>query len=176
MKLLFISTNDHVPWGGSEVLWSKVAVALVASGHNVMASLQRWPEEPKPVAEVRTKGVQIHLRSRDKLVYTRVLRTWNAFRGGYLPRNTPTTNWRHWSSFVRIMVLSLGSHVDGKFVRFARALQDRSISYDAIVQLVHPFLVLSDEEADRLLEAYSGARHVVFVSDQNRETHRCTLR
>ena len=35
LKILFISTNHWVPWGGSEVLWSEVAIALKKKNPNI---------------------------------------------------------------------------------------------------------------------------------------------
>lgn len=45
MKFHFVSTLQASPWGGSEELWSRTAVQLAQSGHEVTASVRHWPSD-----------------------------------------------------------------------------------------------------------------------------------
>src|SRR6185437_14401245 len=61
-KILFISTMDGDPWGGSEELWSQTALRLVAEGYSVSASvLERRPPHPR-VVNLRERGVKVFFR------------------------------------------------------------------------------------------------------------------
>src|SRR5436309_12060634 len=61
-KILFVSTNSSVSWGGSEVLWSEVALRLLLSGHVISASVPGWPERAMPVAAMMEAGVDVRER------------------------------------------------------------------------------------------------------------------
>jgi hypothetical protein len=39
MHILFISTMEGTPWGGSEELWSQAALRLLEKGHRISASV-----------------------------------------------------------------------------------------------------------------------------------------
>lgn len=42
-RIVFVSTMDGIPWGGSEELWSRTALALlVDQGYAVSASVLEW--------------------------------------------------------------------------------------------------------------------------------------
>jgi glycosyltransferase involved in cell wall biosynthesis len=167
-RILFISTNDHVPWGGSEVLWSRAARVLASRGNAVAASLRSWETLSPAVSKLETDGVALHLRKRVPIEQGRILKTLRMARHGFVQQyhdNELEAIARHAPD---LAVISLGNHLDRKFLRFASELQRRSIPYVVIVQLVHPYAAVSDEQADRLIAAYAAARSVVFVSGQNR--------
>jgi hypothetical protein len=41
-RITFVSTMDSDPWGGSEELWSRTALDLLAQGFPVSASVPEW--------------------------------------------------------------------------------------------------------------------------------------
>ena len=61
MKILIVSTNV-VEWGGSEVLWSNVAEALLAKGHEVMVSVFRHKPLANRILNLAQKGAVLHKR------------------------------------------------------------------------------------------------------------------
>jgi glycosyltransferase involved in cell wall biosynthesis len=113
-------------------------------------------------------GVALHLRKRVPIEQGRILKTLRMARHGFVQQYQDNELEAIASHAPDLAVISLGNHLDRKFLRFADELQRRSIPYVVIVQLVHPFAAVSDEQADRLIAAYSAARSVVFVSGQNR--------
>lgn len=166
--ILFISTNDHVPWGGSEVLWSRVAKRLVDLGHEVIASVWKWEPEAPALVELRKAGVRLHLRHREQRVATRLHKAWEVYRKGYFRSHSDNELEAFGTFKPEHVVFSIGNHLDLKFVRMSKRCRQDGIPYDVVVQLVHLLAVVTDDRADALIEAYSGARNVVFVSEQNR--------
>lgn len=71
MRIAFISTMSAAPWGGSEVLWSQAAAEALTQGHEVFASVTRWPQLAPALIELQRLGVQLHQRP----VYTAQLAT-----------------------------------------------------------------------------------------------------
>ena len=55
VAILFISTMESDPWGGSEELWSLVAERLVEDGYTVSASIKEWPEMAPRVRRTHDK-------------------------------------------------------------------------------------------------------------------------
>ncbi|MFN7141058.1 MAG: hypothetical protein ACK4UN_17145, partial [Limisphaerales bacterium] len=61
-KIVFVSTNWAAPWGGSELLWSQAAHALIRFGHAASASVYRWPKPADQIRRLREAGVSVHER------------------------------------------------------------------------------------------------------------------
>jgi len=62
MRIAFISTMSVAPWGGSEVLWSRTAVAAIAQGHAVFVSVAAWPKLSAGVAQLLSLGALVQQR------------------------------------------------------------------------------------------------------------------
>ena len=60
-SIVFISTND-APWGGSEELWSRAALNLLASGFSVSASVCAWLPPHRRVVNLIERGVEVWFR------------------------------------------------------------------------------------------------------------------
>lgn len=61
-SILFVSTMDGDPWGGSEELWSRTALDLASRGFSVAASVVGW-EPPHPrVLELAKGGIDLSFR------------------------------------------------------------------------------------------------------------------
>lgn len=167
MNILFISTNDHLPWGGSEVLWTRTAKALVQRGHRVTASVQRWAPRHPAIEALGQAGVQLHERERVPVVLSRRQKVWAMWRNGFV-REYADNRWDVLNDArPELAVISLGNHLDEPFLQYAERLQRMEVPYVVVVQLVHPYADVHDARADRLIKAYAGARQVVFVSTQN---------
>jgi glycosyltransferase involved in cell wall biosynthesis len=168
MNTLFISTNDHMPWGGSEVLWTRAALAMAQKGHQVTASVRRWSPRHTGMEALVQGGVTLHERERTALERSRLQNAWAMWRKGFVREVTDN----RWSVLEDqrpdLAVISLGNHLDEPFLHYAERLQRMQVPYVVVVQLVHPYADVTDEKAQRFITAYSGARHVVFVSEQNR--------
>jgi glycosyltransferase involved in cell wall biosynthesis len=60
--ILFISTMDGVPWGGSEELWTRTAALLAKQGMSVAASVHGWPQLDRRIIELSRPGVDLRPR------------------------------------------------------------------------------------------------------------------
>lgn len=62
--ILFLSTMEAAPWGGSEGLWKDTALRLACAGHEVSASVKYWAASPPEWADLQAGGVSVFLRNR----------------------------------------------------------------------------------------------------------------
>jgi glycosyltransferase involved in cell wall biosynthesis len=60
-KILFISTLNGAAWGGSEVFWYTMAMALARQGHSVTAAWLDWPERAAKNEQLKAAGCAILL-------------------------------------------------------------------------------------------------------------------
>lgn len=55
-KILFLSTLESTPWGGSEQLWSDMALRLIVQNYLVMTCTLEWEQTPQKVKEINQAG------------------------------------------------------------------------------------------------------------------------
>jgi glycosyltransferase involved in cell wall biosynthesis len=149
---------EGLPWGGSEVLWSRAAAHLLRSGADVAAGVRRWPATPPPVAELGRAGCRLFFRDPPTLA-ARACRRLGLCR----PRTYD------WLGRFRpdLAVVSLGIHLEG--VEAAAACRAAGVPYALVVQAADENRWPGDDDLDALREAYLGARACFFVSRRNRE-------
>ena len=63
-RIVFVSTNASVPWGGSEELWSQTALDLLSQGLSVSANLLEWSPLHPRVIDLQEKGMDLRFRPR----------------------------------------------------------------------------------------------------------------
>lgn len=61
-KLLFVSTMQATPWGGSEELWCAAAEEAIAAGHEVAISTFQWLEPAAKILLLAPKGAKLLTR------------------------------------------------------------------------------------------------------------------
>ncbi|HEY1030352.1 MAG TPA: glycosyltransferase family 4 protein [Flavipsychrobacter sp.] len=61
-KILFLSTLESVPWGGSEQLWSDMALRLLDDGYQVMTNTMEWQQVHPKLKQVHEKGGRVTFR------------------------------------------------------------------------------------------------------------------
>jgi hypothetical protein len=61
-RIIFFSTQEGYPWGGSEELWSRTALRLVAEGFPVSASVRAWSPPHQRVLNLVKHGVEVRFR------------------------------------------------------------------------------------------------------------------
>ena len=156
MHILFISTMEGMPWGGSEELWSQAALRLVEQGHRVSASVFPWPQPAPQIEEMMRRGVEIHFREANTGTFASRFRRRIA--------GDPEKKW-----FVNLQpdlaVISQGGNADG--LGWMTQLREKEISYSPVVQCNAEIWWPSDEEAEHLARGYSAAEKVFCVSRQN---------
>jgi glycosyltransferase involved in cell wall biosynthesis len=61
-RIIFVSTMDAVPWGGSEELWSQASLDLMAEGFPVSAGIIEWSPLHPRIVDLRSRGVELWFR------------------------------------------------------------------------------------------------------------------
>jgi glycosyltransferase involved in cell wall biosynthesis len=62
MKIAFISLMDGFPWGGSEELWYRTALAALSQGHQLQVCVKYWENNAK-IESLQKQGVNIAYRT-----------------------------------------------------------------------------------------------------------------
>jgi glycosyltransferase involved in cell wall biosynthesis len=61
-RIVFFSTQEGDPWGGSEELWSRTAVSLAREGFPVAASVREWSPPHQRVLNLMEHGIEVWFR------------------------------------------------------------------------------------------------------------------
>lgn len=67
-KIVFIASNEWLPWGGSELCWSLAAEKLSRRGVQVSVSAKAWDKPVKQVEDLRSAGCQVYYRAQPSLL------------------------------------------------------------------------------------------------------------
>jgi len=169
LEYLFISTNDAVPWGGSEELWSGAAARLAGEGHRVTASVWDHSPEPAVLGSLRAGGVLVHKRHERRIQRNRLQQAWATVLQGAPPMFRSNELELLQGTKADLVVFSVGYQLCPKFLRMSKVLRDRKQAYAVVVQLVIEGLPMNDDMTQAYLDAYEGAARVWFVSEQNRQ-------
>jgi len=167
-KILFTSLNDHTPWGGSEELWSKVAMDL--STHcQVSALVKKWEKIPKQINDLIENKISLIYKPitkqksfkdilLDKIVQKIALRKAES-------RNDfdSIENIREYD----LVVLSVGNHADPKIVEYTDYLKRLEKNYVVIIQLATDLRYLDDNIILKLKKAYENAECIYYLSFDN---------
>lgn len=64
MRIAFVSLMGGLPWGGSEALWSSIALFALQQGDEVFVSVYDWGKPHKKLEQLQHMGAVIHYRKR----------------------------------------------------------------------------------------------------------------
>jgi glycosyltransferase involved in cell wall biosynthesis len=174
-RFLFISTAEGLSWGGSEVLWAKVARELLSMGHHVAYSYAYFAEEPAPLRELRAVGAMGYYRG-DPADASRFRRIRRFVQRKKARADFPAFTVPHWLlSLVMeekpdLVVLNCcdAYHV-WPLARAFQALKRQGIAYAVICQLEDDSVYLSDTKREALVQLYGGASRVFFGASYGAE-------
>jgi glycosyltransferase involved in cell wall biosynthesis len=164
-RIIFVSTMGGDPWGGSEELWSRTTLDLVAQGFPVSASVfERSPLHPR-LLELQGCGVDLWLRPRQyslrKHPWRWVFRSWrNAAAAVYPVERLIATR------SPALVVFSDG----GAFppIQLLELCIGRRVPFATIGQANWEWAWPSDDVAERYRHAFAAALRCYFVSEANR--------
>lgn len=166
MRIAFFSTMAGLPWGGSEELWSRAALALLARGHDVAFSSVQWPTRPKPLQRLIESGAAPHFRSPRRMGRTlrRTLEKLQLLRLKFV-------RWLYVSK-PDFVVISFSCHTDDP--QIANTCRVLGIRYAVVLQAANTNNSIDERSLADFRSAYAGAERCFFVSADNRdilETH-----
>jgi len=165
MRIQFISGMIGHPWGGSELLWSEAALRLNAMGHEVRASVARWPTTPAPVMRLRQNGVRVTERPlRTNSLIHRGFANLRRLVGGKHPESP---EWRRIVDFRPDLVcISHGGVVCG--LDWMLKCNTIGLPYVSLSQANSEHWWSSDSALEHIRTGHFGAVRSFFVSDANR--------
>ena len=158
MRFAFISLMGGAPWGGSEELWSRAALQLRESGHDVAASVRSWPHLPEQLRNLKTAGIELMLRSAPaKGTIGRIWQkcSFQSLRNGLWLRNQKPD----------LVIFSLGANRGGS--AWMKWCSDHRMPYCVVVQANAEGWWLEDGEREAMMAGYRAARTVFCVSHHN---------
>jgi glycosyltransferase involved in cell wall biosynthesis len=164
-KVLFVTVNDWVTWGGSEVLWAKACLIALEENFNVSVCLKKWPQRPEFVQKLSEKGAILY--ERNMVNISKI----DQFKNRFLPskfhkRNTKILAY-HFIEDLKpdLVIISQGGNSEGEFL--ARHLASKGIAYVTISQAVSEAFWPNDVQCAELDVALKGAKMNFFVSKDN---------
>ena len=160
--ILFISTMEGDPWGGSEELWSRTAALLAKQGIPVGASVHGWPQLDRRIAELLRAGVDVRPRPFKSSLFAGARR--------YISKEAKITfdverSFGH--SSPRLVVIANGFIVPP--IELAEMCVAKGWPYTTIAQANSAAWWPRDEIAARFRKTLPLARRCFFVSASNRD-------
>src|SRR5579859_6855092 len=169
MKILFVSTMNNDPWGGSEFLWSEAAIRLRRAGHPVAASVAGWPQCVSQHTALLDAGVEIKERAlapeqfASRSVKKLLLQMFDPFLRQWFRRR-----------FVRwlaqagpdLVCISNGAYADN--MSLLEICRQAGFPYVIISHANSEHMWPDDRQARVVRELYLNARRTYFVSRNNR--------
>ena len=175
-ELLFISINDHIPWGGSEVLWSETAGLLTkAKDVNLNILVKKWSPVPSQIKLLEQSGARIYFKQEIKIadknsIVSRAIKKVPLKKRNYHELDAIGNNKR-----LDLVVISLGNHLDLKLLYYCDYLIKNEITYALVIQLGTDLRSLSGYYVKSYRRVYRGAKKVYFVSERNKREMQVTL-
>lgn len=162
-RIAFITGMDATPWGGSEVLWTQAAGHVVDAGHDVLASVPRWPTLEPPLEALRRRGVVLDRRPTPSLWSRGAARAWRSI----LRSPHWTRSWQRIVDFRPDLVcISHGATTCG--IDWMKRCLHEQVPYVTICQANYEFWWPNDEASRIQRAVFLGSRRTYFVSHRNR--------
>jgi hypothetical protein len=161
---LYSSPRDAVPpWGGSEELWSRTALDLLAEDFTISASMLAWSPSHRRVLDLLDRGIDIWFRPQK---YSLQQRTWRRLTTPKSSFETLELRRLFRARSPDLIVLSDGNVLPPVEV-MGLCIAER-LPFVTIGQANCDFWWPSDEIAEHYRGACSGALRCYFVSEANR--------
>ncbi len=161
-KILFLSTLESGTWGGSEQLWSDMAVALKELGHDVMTNTIEWKDTPQRLLELKDKGIQLTFRPNPH--------TTTSFRAA-AQNKLKAYKWKNRVQDFKpdLIIVSQGGTFDNALPLLGQWLQSLNKPLYVICQFMKEFDYLNEFRRTFFIDFFQYAESVWFVSKRNKE-------
>lgn len=156
MRILFITTLEHVKWGGSEALWSQCALKLNEMDYQVMCCIKEWQHPPIQITKLVEQNITPYYRKKKRYLFK--------LYENYLKID-------HEKKILKLskpdyVIISLSSHWTG--VKWALACRNLNIPYSQIFQIVNEMKNFEDGKPQQNFKAsILNADRNYFVSIDN---------
>ena len=141
-RLVFLTTNDAAPNGGSEQLWIETALECRKRGHDVMVIIKKWHPEPYFIQKFYRNGITVLFKGQDDFNQMLLF--------------SPD-----------LLVVSIGDQDEG--IEWYERCQQRSVPYVIVNQLTKEpeYWPIIKEINERVKNGYLGAEKVFFTCHNN---------
>lgn len=163
MKILFLSTLEGSPWGGSELLWRDAARELLSRGHEVHVAAPCWAGVyHDSIIDLKRLGAAIIPRpfksysQNIRKALSKLPLTW--------PASASILAFLSWVASSKWDHVVISSGAQDFWPEFLSTLASRGIVYSLIVQAASVDSWLSDHDFEAQQAIYSNASNVFFVS------------
>jgi glycosyltransferase involved in cell wall biosynthesis len=174
MKIAVCSTLSAVPWGGSEILWSKAADVLLRNGHQVYISFPWRPELPENLNSLRDRGAHLIPNSPHIEVSQKKRRSiFRRRKQTAAPKQQ--TPWEHCLRTEKpdLVLVSMSWHLDD--LSPTQACRNLGIPYCLLIQAAGSNTFLDSKYWGHYRHSFAGATKCFFVSEQNRDVMEANL-
>lgn len=161
-KILFITTNDQTPWGGSEVLWYETALLFLKEKYAVGISIRDWLPIPKHINRLIAEGATIIERKTPKGNRTIIERVANKL----FAKEPHSTYHKMLLAFKpSLIVICQGGNQDG--LHWMEFCKNHQIPFMTIVQAATESWWPDTDKIEALRTGYKSALKCFFVSKAN---------
>jgi glycosyltransferase involved in cell wall biosynthesis len=150
------------PWGGSEELWSRTALALAAQGFSVCASVHEWSPPHKRVLALVDGGVDVWIR---RSRYSIWKRAWRSVTRAHEASMVAEVRKRIFAKTPSLVVLSTGMALPP--IELLELCISHKVPFVTIGQANYEAWWPTDNDARRYRNALPAARRCYFVSKTN---------
>ncbi|HXS36118.1 MAG TPA: glycosyltransferase family 4 protein [Flavipsychrobacter sp.] len=162
-KILFLSTLESTPWGGSEQLWSDMTLRLLEKKYSVMVNTIEWPTTQKKLLQIQEKG--------GELVFRPNVHIQSSIKGRVLNK----VSGQKWKGRIQefkpdVVLINQGGTFDNAlYPTLASWIKSLNAPYYIIPNFCPEYGYLADNLRPFFAEYFSGAEKVLFVSKRNLE-------
>lgn len=164
MKFGFYSCMSGMPWGGSEVLWQRVARQLQNEGHEVTVNYKWWPYKAFQLEQIEEHGGSVWLREKPAKPFLK--RKADVLKD-FFSRKNGRGGMKDWLETERpdAVLVTLGYHPDR--IMIAESCIEMGIPYGINIQCASNFFFIPGDRIDAYRNWYTNAERVFFVSEEN---------
>jgi glycosyltransferase involved in cell wall biosynthesis len=175
MKIAICSTLSAVPWGGSEILWSKAADVLLRDGHQIYVSFPWRSDLPENLNSLRDRGARLipnspHIELQPK-------KSRSIFRRRRKQEAAPKQQspWEHCLRTEKpdLVLVSMSWHLDD--LTPTQVCRKLGIPYCLLIQAAGSNTFLDSQYWGHYRHSFAGATKCFFVSEQNRDVMEANL-
>jgi glycosyltransferase involved in cell wall biosynthesis/ubiquinone/menaquinone biosynthesis C-methylase UbiE len=143
-RLVFLTTNDGAPNGGSEQLWIETAIKCQKGGHQVMSIIKKWDPEPYFIPLFNNLGIKTIFKGNDE--FNEML-----------------------SFNPDLLIISTGDQDEG--IEWYDKCMKCNISYIIINQLTKEpeYWPIREDINEKVKSGYLGAAKVFFTCENNQK-------
>lgn len=167
MKILFITTLAHSPFGGSEILWSNMALYANEKKHRVATLVYKWDQKPDIQKSFEKCGIDLIYRQNPSIFKRIIYKFFKKLIEANIPKKVILFK-------PDIIIVSQGHTFD-------LAYSQHTGIFNWLLKQNKPYFIVCQNGTDynfipetiireRIIAIFTNAKKVLFVSERNQRT------